>query len=43
MVLDKTGLRLKHFAPDMVGWETKEDYVTFEMIDYTPNKIELRD
>lgn len=42
MVLDKTGLRLKHFTPELVGWETKEDFVTFEMIDYTPDKIELK-
>ena len=26
----------------MVGWETKEDYVTFEMVDYSPDKIELK-
>ena len=42
MVLDKTGLRLKHFTPEMVGWETKEDFVTFEMVDFTPDKIELK-
>ncbi len=42
LVLDKTGLRLKHFTPNLVGWETKEDFVTFEMIDFTPDKIELK-
>lgn len=42
LILDKTGLRLKHFTPDLVGWETKEDYVTFEMVDFSPDKIELK-
>lgn len=42
LVLDETGLRLKHFTPELVGWETKEDYVTFEMVDYSPDKIELK-
>jgi hypothetical protein len=40
-VLDKTGIRLKHFTPTMVGWETKENYVTFEMMNFSPDKIEL--
>lgn len=42
MVLDKTGLRLKHFTPELVGWETKENYVTFEMITFSKDKIELK-
>ena len=42
MVFDKTGLRLKHFRPDMVGWETKEDFVYFEMVEFTPDKIVLK-
>jgi hypothetical protein len=42
MVLDKTGLRLKHFTPELVGWETKEDYVTFEIVEFSKNKIELK-
>ncbi len=42
MILDETGIRLKHFTPDMIGWETKEEYVTFEMVDFTPDKIELK-
>lgn len=42
MVLDKTGLKLKHFTPDLVGWETKEDFVTFEMVSFDKNRIELK-
>lgn len=42
LVLDSTGLRLKHFTPDLVGWETKEDYVTFEMVSFSENMIELK-
>ena len=42
MVMDSTGLRLKHFNPDMVGWETKEDFVHFELIEFTENKIILK-
>ncbi len=42
LVLDKTGLRLKHFTPELVGWETKEDYLTFEMVDFTKDKIEMK-
>ncbi len=42
LVLDESGLKLKHFTPDLVGWETKEDFVTFEMVDYTKDKIELK-
>jgi hypothetical protein len=42
LVLDSTGLRLKHFTPDLVGWETKEKFVTFELIAFTENKIELK-
>lgn len=42
LVLDSTGLRLKHFNPDMTGWETKEDFVTFKMIESTENKLVLK-
>lgn len=41
-VLDNAGLRLKHFNPDMTGWEEKEDFVTFEMIEVTEVKIVLK-
>ncbi len=41
MVLDKTGMRIKHFSPGLNGWETKDDFVSFEMIIADENKIEL--
>lgn len=42
LILDETGLRLKHFTPDFIGWETKEEFVTFEMVEYNKDKIELK-
>ena len=42
MVMDSTGLKLKHFNPDMLGWETKEDFVHFKAIEFTENKIVLK-
>lgn len=39
MVLDETGMRFKHFSPDLIGWETKDKFVTFEMIDFSANKL----
>lgn len=42
LILDKTGLRLKHFQPDLKGWEEKDDTTFFEMIDYSPTKIEMK-
>ena len=42
LVLDSTGVRLKHFNPDMTGWETKEDFVHFKAIEFTENMIILK-
>lgn len=42
MVMDSTGLKLKHFNPDMIGWETKEDFVHFKLIEFAENKIVLK-
>ncbi len=42
MVMDSTGLKLKHFNPDMMAWETKEDFVHFKLIEFTENKIILK-
>ncbi len=42
LLLDETGLKLKHFNPDITSWEEKDDFVSFEMISYTKDKIELK-
>lgn len=42
LLLDETGMRLKHFNPDLTGWEEKEDMTTFEMISYSKDKIEMK-
>ncbi len=42
LLLDETGLRLKHFNPDITSWEEKDDFVTFEMISYSENKLEMK-
>lgn len=42
LLLDEHGMRLKHFNPDLTGWETKEDMVTFEMISFTKDKLEMK-
>lgn len=41
MVLDTSGLKLKHFTPDLVGWENKENFVAFEAIGFNSDKIIL--
>lgn len=42
MVMDSTGLRLKHFNSDMKAWETKEEFVHFKAIEFTSDKIVLK-
>ncbi|MBR9918227.1 hypothetical protein GYB29_11250 [bacterium] len=42
LILDKTGLRLKHFHPDLKGWEEKNETTFFQMIDCSPTKIEMK-
>lgn len=42
LILDEEGIRLKHFTPQLIGWEEKSDYVTFEMIRYDENTIEMK-
>jgi len=42
LLLDETGLRLKHFNPDITSWEEKDDFVTFEMVSYSKDKLELK-
>lgn len=41
-LLDSTGLKLKHFNPDFSGWEEKEKFVHFKMIEVTENAIILK-
>jgi hypothetical protein len=41
-ILDSSGMKLKHFNPDMSGWEEKNDHVTFEKIHYSSSKINLK-
>lgn len=42
LTLDKTGMKLKHFNADMTAWETKEDFVHFEMVEALPGKLVLK-
>ncbi len=42
LVLDEEGIKLKHFTPDLTGWEEKEDFLSFEMISYDEDTIELK-
>lgn len=39
MILDKAGIRFKHFNEDLTGWETKDTFITFKIIAFTPDKI----
>jgi hypothetical protein len=42
LLLDETGLRLKHFDPDITSWEEKDDFVTFEMVSFSENMLEMK-
>lgn len=42
MTLDSTGMKIKHFHPNLEGWEEKDGFVHFEMIGHSPDKIELK-
>ncbi|HBZ38311.1 MAG TPA: hypothetical protein DF712_08520 [Balneola sp.] len=42
LLLDESGLRLKHFHPDLKGWEEKDETTFFKMIDYSSTKIEMK-
>ena len=42
LLLDETGIKLKHFNPDITSWEEKDDFVSFEMVSYSEDKIELK-
>jgi hypothetical protein len=38
----KISLKLKHFNPDMMGWEEKADFVEFPFVSATASKIEFK-
>ena len=42
ITLDETGMKLKHFEPDMKAWEEKADFVHFELIEATPSKLSFK-
>jgi len=42
ITLDETGMKLKHFEPDMKAWEEKADFVHFELIEATANKLSFK-
>ena len=42
LLLDKDGMRLKHFHPDLKGWETKDEMVTFPMVSVEEGKLSLK-
>ena len=35
---DGPALRLKHFHPDLTGWEAQDDYVSFPLIETAPGR-----
>lgn len=38
----KFSLRLKHFNPDLTGWEEKDKFIEFPFVKATSNKIEFK-
>jgi hypothetical protein len=42
IILDESGIKLKHFTPGFKSWEEKEDFVHFEMIEYDENMIKMK-
>jgi hypothetical protein len=41
-VLDSLGMKLKHYSPELIGWEEKDDYVTFEKVSFEKGKVILK-
>lgn len=39
ITLDSTGMKLKHFNPDMTAWEDKTGFVHFELLETSPEKL----
>ncbi len=42
LLLDEQGLRLKHFHPDLKGWEEKDDFVTFTLAEGSKDQLKLK-
>ena len=40
-LLDSSGLVLKHFDKDFVGWEEKDEFVFFKMKEITDKKVNM--
>lgn len=38
----KISLRLKHFNPDLTGWEEKDKFVEFPFVSATPTRVEFK-
>ncbi|MFW6413202.1 MAG: DUF6265 family protein [Oceanicaulis sp.] len=36
---DGPALRLKHFHPDLTGWEAQDDFVSFALIEQSENRL----
>ncbi len=39
IILSESGMSLKHFNSDLVGWEDKEEMVNFQLLDYDENNL----
>jgi hypothetical protein len=39
LTLDESGMKLKHFNPDMEAWEEKKDFVHFELLEATADRL----
>lgn len=36
---ESVSMKLKHFSPDLTGWEEKEEWTTFKLIELQENKV----
>ena len=42
MLLDESGMKIKHFNADMSAWEDTEKFINFEMVEYSADMIILK-
>ncbi len=42
MTIDHEGLKLKHFNPDMTGWETEDEHLTFKFLEVTAKSLAFK-